>query len=178
MVIKTLKFILKLSLSVILISTVFTSCSKDNDKVDTPSKDHVKAKINGKDVDFKLFNGHQNNELSISVTGSTADINTSNENTHIQLAIISNAQIKAGQYELESTPTMVITYGTIKKNSDGSLEQENWSATTGSANPNDVFEIKIDNYSKTHVSGTFGGKVVTGASVVTVSEGSFSVPIN
>ncbi|MEZ0451832.1 hypothetical protein ACR78Z_01270 [Sphingobacterium thalpophilum] len=160
-----------------LMATVLYSCSKDNDDTSPTSENYVQAKIDGKLVQFKLNSSHQNNANSISVVGNTADINKSNENTHIQLAIISEKAIEPMTYELEKTPTMVVTYGVIKKKTDGTMEQDNYVASTGSASLGDHFTVKIDKFAAGHVSGTFSGTVV-GSSVVTISEGKFSVPVD
>ncbi|MDM1296685.1 hypothetical protein HX021_20575 [Sphingobacterium sp. N143] len=160
-----------------LMATVLYACSKDEDDTMPPTENYVQAKINGKLVQFKLNSSHQNNTNSISVVGNTADINNSNENTHIQLAIISAKAIEPTTYELEKTSTMVITYGVIKKKADGTMEQDNYVASTGSASAGDHFTVKVDKFAEGHVSGTFSGTVV-GSSVVTISEGKFSVPID
>ncbi|ULT24417.1 hypothetical protein KUH03_36355 [Sphingobacterium sp. E70] len=69
------------------------------------------------------------------------------------MSILDNETIKVDTYELESTPTMVITYGTVTHKSDGTSVQANYSATTGSSLSGDAFEVKIKSISKARVEG-------------------------
>ncbi len=162
------------------ITVFFVSCRNDDNGESTtnPDGDYLRAKIDGKPIAFKFLKCYQNTQQSITVTGGTGNIEQGEENTHIQLAIISAKNIETGTYELETTPTMVVTYGTAKPQNDGSIEQDNYTASTNSANPGDVFEIHIESFSGTHVTGTFGGIVVQEGKTVVISAGRFSLPVD
>lgn len=164
--------------ALVTLSTLFIGCKKDGNGDGANGSGYLRAKIDGKTVEFKFFSSSQNNDNSIAVRGNTGDINKGEDNTHIQIAVMDNEKIKIDTYELESTPTMVVTYGTVTHKSDGTSVQANFSATTGSSLSGDAFEVKIKSISKARVEGSFAGIVVaTGKKNVVISEGEFAVDI-
>ncbi len=158
-----------------LVIGALPACKKDdNGPGELPDGPFMRAKVDGKQTDFaSSIKAHRDVRNMVSVVGTIRDSKGNSEN--LQLAILDGPPVAPGTYNLDGgDATMVVIYS-IYKVISGGTSQDNYTASTASAAPGDVFAIKITSINDKEVKGTFAGKV-SGAKLIEITDGEFSAP--
>lgn len=162
---------------VVLMGTLLlNSCSSDDAVGGPVTNDYLEVKVDGTTKTFANVKGRWVDG------GAYLELNGNNNGTEwISITVLSETtRVPVGTYTLDDgTPyTILSTYGTAAGNS-----QQNYTATKGTAAPEDAFMLDIDKISTTATSGTFSGTLVTVEGLttlgtVTLTDGKFSAAIS
>lgn len=133
---------------------LLSSCGNDDSVMEPVANNYLEVKVDGKAKTFSNVKARWVDGGSyLELTGNN------NGNEWISITVLSETtRVPAGRYTLDDgTPyTILSTYGTASGNS-----QHNYTATKGTAAPEDAFMLDIDKISATTTSGTFSGMLVT-----------------
>lgn len=155
---------------------LLNSCSNDDSVVGPVTDNYLEVKIDGTAKTFSNVKGRWVDG------GAYLELTGNNNGTEwISITVLSETtRVPVGMYTLDDgTPyTILSTYGTVSGNS-----QQNFTATKGTAAPEDAFMLNIDNISSTATSGTFSATLVkveglTTLGTVTLTDGKFSAVIS
>ena len=155
---------------------LLSSCGNDDSGVGPVTKNYLEVKVDGTAKTFSNVKGRWVDGGSyLELTGNN------NGSEWISITILSEStRVPVGSYTLDdATPyTILSTYGTTSGNS-----QQNYTATKGTAAPEDAFTLNIDKISAIATSGTFSGTLVkveglTTLGTVTLTDGKFSAVIS
>lgn len=155
---------------------LFNSCGNDDSVGGPVTNDYLEVKIDGTTKTFSNVKGRWVDG------GAYLELTGNNNGTEwISITVLSETtRVPAGRYTLDDgTPyTILSAYGTASGNS-----QQNYTATRGTAAPEDAFMLDIDKISNTATSGTFSGTLVTVEGLntlgtVTLTDGKFSAEIS
>lgn len=165
-----------LFLGVAFISTLlFTACSDDDNAAGSVPTNSLEVTINGTKKSFSNVQGRWVDG------GSYLELTATNDgNEWVSVTVLSETtRVPVGTYTLDDgSPFSILSVYNL--NSEGS--QQNYTATKGTAAPEDAFILDIEKISNSEASGTFSGTLVSveglhTTGIVTFTNGKFNVAI-
>jgi len=159
----------------VLLTTLFSGCAKDDDVSGEIKDNYLKVKIDGVEKSFPTVEAHWvegGNYLTINAMDNgkeSVTITVMNEST----------RVPAGQYSLDDASAYSIV---SIHNRTSSSTQVNSAATRGTQSKDDSFNLKIDKIDNGSFQGTFSGTLIRVEGLntlgkVTLTDGEFKSSI-